>query len=73
MLLIFFCNNGIEDMYHYVFTCKLCYENRLNLINVMRNISRFDLNILFHGDDNKSLEESKEIFRSVDHYIEFVR
>ena len=37
------CNTGAEDNYHFFFQCPLYYAYRLELINTVNALSRFEL------------------------------
>ena len=63
------CNLGIEDNCHFFFNCPLYHIQREQLLDVVQQFTRFDLNILLFGDDQLNLEQNKVIFEAVQKYI----
>ena len=63
------CRIGIEDTSHFFLHCPLYYTYRLDLMNSVNAVSKFEINILLYGDDELDFESNKQIFSAVHDYI----
>ena len=59
----------IEDTYHYLFMCPLHHSQRSILHDLLRPITRIDINTLLFGNETLSDDENHQIFHHVQTYI----
>ena len=68
-----FCNNTVEDNYHYFFVCPLYYAERNVLFpkvnNILQNRDTLTVDILLNGSEYLPLKENVEIIELVEKYI----
>ena len=61
---------SVETAEHFFLRCALYNNIRPALLNTISNLSQVNINVILFGDNSKSLNTNKEIFRAVHSFIE---
>ena len=64
-----FCGTGVEDSEHFFMKCPLYHTSRQRLIQIITDISVFNIDVLLFGDENLDIEQNCVIFDAVHEYI----
>jgi hypothetical protein len=59
----------IEDVNHFLFTCPKYRNERIDLLNVLRQFYPLNVQLLLVGNKELSLENDNKIFLTVQHFI----
>ena len=64
-----FCTMGVEDSYHYFFTCPLYNVERIKLFHNVQQLCNINLDTLLFGDSSLCEDINSEIFKNVEIFI----
>ena len=60
------CMGGIEDCYHFFFTCPLFITERNKLFDNVLHFCDFSLDVLLNGNSTLSLDDNLEVIRHLE-------
>ena len=64
------CGQGVEDVWHFFFSCPLFVIDRNHLHTIIINLAPFNIHTVLYGSEHCNLESNKLIFLAVQNFIE---